>query len=202
MATLVIVRHGQSEWNLENRFTGWVDVDLSPKGIAEAREAGKKLSNFRFDAAFSSVLQRANKTLDAILEQNGQSNLHVERNEALNERMYGDLQGMNKDEARKDFGEEQVHQWRRSYDISPPGGESLKTTGDRTLPYFDSQIAPLLKGGKSIIIAAHGNSLRSLIKHLEKLTPEEILAVEIPTGTPIVYELNEDLSVRKKTILE
>jgi len=202
MATLVIVRHGQSEWNLENRFTGWVDVDLSPKGIAEAREAGKKLSNFRFDAAFSSVLQRANKTLDAILEQNGQSNLHVERNEALNERMYGDLQGMNKDEARKEFGEEQVHQWRRSYDIAPPGGESLKTTGDRTLPYFDSQIAPLLKGGKSIIIAAHGNSLRSLIKHLEKLTPEEILAVEIPTGTPIVYELNEDLSVRKKTILE
>jgi 2,3-bisphosphoglycerate-dependent phosphoglycerate mutase len=202
MATLVIVRHGQSEWNLENRFTGWVDVDLSPKGIAEAREAGKKLSNFRFDAAFSSVLQRANKTLDAILEQNGQSNLHVERNEALNERMYGDLQGMNKDEARKEFGEEQVHQWRRSYDIAPPGGESLKTTGDRTLPYFDSQIAPLLKAGKSIIIAAHGNSLRALVKHLEKLTPEEILAVEIPTGTPIVYELNEDLSVRKKTILE
>lgn len=202
MATLVIVRHGQSEWNLKNRFTGWVDVDLSPKGIAEAREAGKKLSNFRFDAAFSSVLQRANKTLDAILEQNGQSNLHVERNEALNERMYGDLQGMNKDEARKEFGEEQVHQWRRSYDIAPPGGESLKTTGDRTLPYFDSQIAPLLKAGKSIIIAAHGNSLRALVKHLEKLTPEEILAVEIPTGTPIVYELNEDLSVRKKTILE
>lgn len=202
MATLVIVRHGQSEWNLENRFTGWVDVDLSPKGVAEAREAGKKLSNFRFDAAFSSVLQRANKTLDAILEQNGQSNLHVERNEALNERMYGDLQGMNKDEARKEFGEEQVHQWRRSYDIAPPGGESLKTTGDRTLPYFDSQIAPLLKAGKSIIIAAHGNSLRALVKHLEKLTPEEILAVEIPTGTPIVYELNEDLSVRKKTILE
>ena len=202
MATLVIVRHGQSEWNLENRFTGWVDVDLSPKGIAEAREAGKKLSNFRFDAAFSSVLQRANKTLDAILEQNGQSNLHVERNEALNERMYGDLQGMNKDEARKEFGEEQVHQWRRSYDIAPPGGESLNTTGDRTLPYFDSQIAPLLKAGKSIIIAAHGNSLRALVKHLEKLTPEEILAVEIPTGTPIVYELNEDLSVRKKTILE
>lgn len=202
MATLIIVRHGQSEWNLENRFTGWVDVDLSPKGIAEAREAGKKLSNFRFDAAFSSVLQRANKTLDAILEQNGQSNLHVERNEALNERMYGDLQGMNKDEARKEFGEEQVHQWRRSYDIAPPGGESLKTTGDRTLPYFDSQIAPLLKAGKSIIIAAHGNSLRALVKHLEKLTPEEILAVEIPTGTPIVYELNEDLSVRKKTILE
>lgn len=202
MATLVIVRHGQSEWNLENRFTGWVDVDLSPKGIAEAREAGKKLSNFRFDAAFSSVLQRANKTLDAILEQNGQSNLHVERNEALNERMYGDLQGMNKDEARKEFGEEQVHQWRRSYDIAPPGGESLKTTGDRTLPYFDSQIAPLLKAGKSIIIAAHGNSLRALVKHLEKLTPEEILAVEIPTGTPIVYELNEDLSVCKKTILE
>lgn len=199
---MVIVRHGQSEWNLENRFTGWVDVDLSPKGIAEAREAGKKLSNFRFDAAFSSVLQRANKTLDAILEQNGQSNLHVERNEALNERMYGDLQGMNKDEARKEFGEEQVHQWRRSYDIAPPGGESLKTTGDRTLPYFDSQIAPLLKAGKSIIIAAHGNSLRALVKHLEKLTPEEILAVEIPTGTPIVYELNEDLSVRKKTILE
>lgn len=199
---MIIVRHGQSEWNLENRFTGWVDVDLSPKGIAEAREAGKKLSNFRFDAAFSSVLQRANKTLDAILEQNGQSNLHVERNEALNERMYGDLQGMNKDEARKEFGEEQVHQWRRSYDIAPPGGESLKTTGDRTLPYFDSQIAPLLKAGKSIIIAAHGNSLRALVKHLEKLTPEEILAVEIPTGTPIVYELNEDLSVRKKTILE
>lgn len=202
MATLVIVRHGQSEWNLENRFTGWVDVDLSPKGIAEAREAGKKLSDFHFDAAFSSVLQRANKTLAAILEQNGQSDLHVERHEALNERMYGDLQGMNKDEARQQFGEEQVHQWRRSYDIAPPGGESLKTTGDRTLPYFDAHIAPLLKEGKSVIIAAHGNSLRALVKHLEKLTPEEILAVEIPTGTPIVYELNEDLSVRTKTILE
>lgn len=202
MATLVLVRHGQSVWNLENRFTGWVDVDLSEKGEVEAHQAGEKLSDYTFDAAFSSVLKRANRTLDTILQMGGQSDLEVTRDAALNERMYGDLQGMNKDEAREQFGAEQVHIWRRSYDVAPPGGESLKTTGDRTIPYFEQRIAPLLKAGKSVIIAAHGNSLRALVKHLENLSPEEILQVEIPTGTPIVYQLDPELNIQSKTILE
>jgi len=202
MATLVLVRHGQSVWNLENRFTGWVDVDLSEKGELEAQSAGEKLSKYTFDAAFSSVLKRANRTLDTILQMGGQANLEVTRDAALNERMYGDLQGMNKDEAREQFGAEQVHIWRRSYDVEPPGGESLKTTGDRTIPYFEEHIAPLLKAGKSVIIAAHGNSLRALVKHLENLSPEEILQVEIPTGTPIVYQLDSELKIQSKTILE
>ena len=202
MATLVLVRHGQSVWNLENRFTGWVDVDLSEKGELEAQSAGEKLSKYTFDAAFSSVLKRANRTLDTILQMGGQANLEVTRDAALNERMYGDLPGMNKDEAREQFGAEQVHIWRRSYDVEPPGGESLKTTGDRTIPYFEKHIAPLLKAGKSVIIAAHGNSLRALVKHLENLSPEEILQVEIPTGTPMVYQLDSELKIQSKTILE
>lgn len=202
MPTLVIIRHGQSEWNLQNRFTGWVDVDLSPNGVSEAQAAGDKLKGYQFDYAFSSVLKRANRTMEMVLEKIGQSDLHMERNEALNERMYGDLQGMNKDEARAQFGEEQVHIWRRSYDVPPPGGESLKDTRERVLPYFEKNIQPLLEDGKNIIITAHGNSLRALVMYLEKMTPEEILKTEIPTGTPIVYDLDNQLNVLDKKVLK
>ena len=200
MAQLVIVRHGQSQWNLENRFTGWVDVDLAPKGIEEAHAAGKKLRDFSFDLAYTSGLQRAQKTLAIILEEMGVS-MDVTRNEALNERMYGDLQGMNKDEARKEFGEEQVHIWRRSFDVPPPGGESLELTAKRVLPYFEAEIVPHIKAGKNIIIAAHGNSLRALVMFLENMTPEEILKTEIPTGAPRLYELDADLKVLKAEYL-
>ena len=196
-AKLVIVRHGQSEWNAQNRFTGWVNVDLAPKGIAEAKEAGEKLKGFKFDKGFTSVLLRAQKTLQLALEVSDQSDIEVVENEKLNERMYGDLQGMNKDEARKQFGEEQVHIWRRSFDTPPPGGESLKGTADRVLPYFKEVIEPELKAGKTIIIAAHGNSLRALIMYLEKLSPEEILKTEVPTGKPKLYEFDSDLNVLK-----
>ncbi|HAS35477.1 MAG TPA: 2,3-bisphosphoglycerate-dependent phosphoglycerate mutase [Flavobacteriales bacterium] len=195
MAQLVIIRHGQSEWNLLNKFTGWVDVDLSPNGVVEAKAAAEKVKALHFDGAFSSVLKRANRTLDILLEGIGQSDLEVVKNEALNERMYGDLQGKDKNETREKYGEEQVHIWRRSYDIAPPNGESLKDTAERVIPYFDKEIAPLLKDGKTIIISAHGNSLRALIMHLEKLSPDEILEREIPTGAPILYELDSDLKV-------
>lgn len=197
MGKLIIVRHGQSQWNLENRFTGWVDVDLSPKGIEEATNAVEKLKDFNFDYAFSSVLLRANKTLDIILEGIGQKELHVEKDQALNERHYGDLQGKNKDEMREEYGEKQVHIWRRSYDVAPPNGESLKDTKERVLPYWEAKIEPLLKEGKTVIISAHGNSLRALIMHLENLTPEEILKQEIPTGTPRLYEFDENMKVTR-----
>jgi 2,3-bisphosphoglycerate-dependent phosphoglycerate mutase len=197
-AKLVIVRHGQSEWNAQNKFTGWVNVDLAPKGIAEAKEAGEKLKGFTFDKGFTSALLRAQCTLQLALEVSGQSDLDVTENQALNERMYGDLQGMNKDEAREKFGEEQVHIWRRSFDTPPPGGESLKGTADRVLPYYKDVIEPELKAGKSIIIAAHGNSLRALIMYLEKLSPEEILKTEVPTGKPKLYEFDENLNVLRK----
>lgn len=195
MSKLVIVRHGQSAWNLENRFTGWVDVDLSPNGVEEAKKAGEKLKGWKFDSAFSSALLRANRTLDIILGTTGQSDLHVEKDKALNERMYGELQGMNKDEGRKQFGEEQIHIWRRSFDIAPPGGESLKDTYERTVPYFQEKIEPILKAGKDVIISAHGNSLRALLMYLEKMSPEEILKTEIPTGAPRVYDLNERMEI-------
>ncbi len=201
MAKLVVVRHGQSVWNKENKFTGWVDVDLAEKGVEEANQAGELLRDYRFDAAFSSVLKRANRTLDIILAKIGQSDLHVEKNKALNERMYGDLQGLDKDETREKYGEEQVHIWRRSFDVQPPGGESLKDTADRVIPYFDSEVAPLLKAGKDVVISAHGNSLRALIMHLEGLNKEEILQVEIPTGKPKLYELNDDLSIKSSGFL-
>jgi 2,3-bisphosphoglycerate-dependent phosphoglycerate mutase len=200
MAQLVIVRHGQSQWNLENRFTGWVDVDLAPKGIEEAHAAGQKLKEFKFDMAYTSALKRAQRTLDIILGEMGVE-LPITRNEALNERMYGDLQGMNKDEARKEFGEEQVHIWRRSFDVPPPGGESLELTAKRVLPYFEAEIVPQLKAGKNIIIAAHGNSLRALVMALEKLSPEQILKTEIPTGAPRLYELDENLEVQNAEYL-
>lgn len=197
-AKLVIVRHGQSEWNAQNRFTGWVNVDLAPKGIEEAKQAGEKLKGYTFDKGFTSALMRAQKTLTGILNVTGQTDLDVTENEALNERMYGDLQGKNKDEARKEFGEEQIHIWRRSFDTPPPGGESLKGTADRVLPYYQEVIEPELKAGKTIIIAAHGNSLRALIMYLENLSPEEILKTEVPTGKPRLYEFDADLNVLSK----
>jgi 2,3-bisphosphoglycerate-dependent phosphoglycerate mutase len=195
MPKLVIVRHGQSIWNLENKFTGWVDIDLSEAGIAEAKKAGEKLKSYKFDEAFTSDLMRAQKTLDLILEETGQTNIPVEKDQALNERMYGDLQGLNKDECREKFGEDQVKIWRRSYETPPPGGESLKDTADRVLPYYKSRIEPELKKGKDILISAHGNSLRALIMYLEGLSKEEILKTEIPTGSPKEYILDDDLKI-------
>ncbi|MBK8550384.1 MAG: 2,3-bisphosphoglycerate-dependent phosphoglycerate mutase [Ignavibacteria bacterium] len=195
MPKLVIVRHGQSQWNLENRFTGWVNIDLSPAGIAEAEKAGEKLKGFKFDRAFTSDLIRAQRTLDIILDEIDQKDIPVEKDVALNERMYGDLQGLNKDECRKKFGDEQVKIWRRSYDTPPPNGESLKDTADRVLPYYKSKIEPELRKGKDVLISAHGNSLRALIMYLEKLTPEQILQTEIPTGNPKEYILDDNLNV-------
>ena len=196
MSKLVCVRHGQSEWNLQNKFTGWVDVDLTEKGVNEAINAGEKLRGYHFDNAFSSLLKRANRTLDFILKGIGQEDLHVERNQNLNERMYGDLQGKDKAEVTAEFGAEQVQIWRRSYDIPPPGGESLKDTRERVIPYYTEHIEPVLKSGKDVIIVAHGNSLRALVMHLEDLSPEEIIQKEIPTGTPYIYDLSEDLEVK------
>ncbi len=195
MPELIIVRHGQSQWNLENRFTGWIDIDLSPKGIEEAKAAGEKLKGYTFDKAYTSALIRAQKTLDIILETIGQKDIPIEKDKALNERMYGDLQGLNKDDTRKQYGDEQVKIWRRSYDIAPPGGESLKDTADRVLPYYHEKIEPDLKSGKRILISAHGNSLRALIMYLEKLTPQQILETEIPTGSPKYYKLDDSLNV-------
>jgi 2,3-bisphosphoglycerate-dependent phosphoglycerate mutase len=195
MSNLVIVRHGQSQWNLENRFTGWVDVDLSPLGEEEAHEAGKKLKGYKFDKAFTSALIRAQKTLEIILSEMGVNNLPIEKDKALNERMYGDLQGLNKDETRKQFGDEQVRLWRRSYDVAPPNGESLKDTAARVLPYYEEKIKPELKSGKNILIVAHGNSLRALVMFLEKLSKEEIVNTEIPTGVPKLYVLDNELNI-------
>ncbi|WP_346893594.1 2,3-bisphosphoglycerate-dependent phosphoglycerate mutase [uncultured Roseibium sp.] len=191
---LVLVRHGQSEWNLKNLFTGWKDPGLTEKGVAEAKKAGEQLRDLKlaFDIAFTSDLSRAQKTLDLILAELGQTGLETIKDQALNERDYGDLTGMNKDEARKEFGEDQVHIWRRSFDVPPPGGESLKMTAERVLPYYRTEILPRVLQGKRTIVAAHGNSLRALIMELEKLTPEQILQRELGTGTPIIYRLNED----------
>lgn len=195
MAQLTIVRHGQSEWNLQNRFTGWEDVSLTDKGRDEAKKAGETLKEYHFDEAYTSNLKRAQNTLAMILEVSGQSSIPVTKNEALNERHYGDLQGLDKSETAKKFGDEQVHIWRRSFDIAPPNGESLKDTAARVLPYYEAEIEPKLKAGKNIIIAAHGNSLRALIMHIEKLTPEQILQREIGTARPIVYTFDADLKV-------
>ncbi|MFN3529502.1 MAG: 2,3-bisphosphoglycerate-dependent phosphoglycerate mutase [Bacteroidia bacterium] len=201
MAKLIIVRHGQSQWNLENRFTGWVDVTLSEKGVNEAKAAGQLLKEYQFDEAFTSNLQRAQHTLNYILEAIGQTHIPITKNEALNERMYGDLQGLDKAETAKKFGDEQVHIWRRSYDIAPPGGESLKDTAERVIPYLEAEIVPKLKAGKNIIIAAHGNSLRALVMYLENMTPEEILKFEIPTGKPRLYELDSELNIKQAVYL-
>jgi 2,3-bisphosphoglycerate-dependent phosphoglycerate mutase len=195
MPQLVTVRHGQSQWNLENRFTGWIDIDLSPKGVEEAKSAGEKLKGYKFDKAYTSVLIRAQRTLDIILDIIGLKELPVEKDKALNERMYGDLQGLNKDDMRKQYGDEQVRLWRRSFDVQPPNGESLKDTAARVIPYFEAKIIPDLKSGKNILISAHGNSLRALVMYLEKLSKEQILETEIPTGIPKVYELDKDLNI-------
>ncbi|MCB9992588.1 MAG: 2,3-bisphosphoglycerate-dependent phosphoglycerate mutase [Hyphomicrobiaceae bacterium] len=191
--TLILVRHGQSEWNLLNLFTGWRDPDLTEKGVAEARAAGKALKErgFQPDLCFTSALKRAQHTLDLMLEEMGIVNMTIIRNQALNERDYGDLSGLNKDDARKKWGEEQVHVWRRSYDVPPPGGESLKDTADRVLPYYLDVIAPRVMADQTILVSAHGNSLRALVMHLENLTPEEILKREIGTGEPIIYTFDE-----------
>jgi 2,3-bisphosphoglycerate-dependent phosphoglycerate mutase len=200
---LVLVRHGQSEWNLKNLFTGWKDVDLTDTGVAEARAAGKKLKahDLQFDIAFTSDLKRAQRTLDLILDEMGQTGIPITRNLALNERDYGELVGLNKDDARKKWGDEQVLQWRRSYDIPPPGGESLKDTVARALPYFVQEILPCVLRGERTIVAAHGNSLRALVMVLERLTPEGILKRELATGVPIVYRLNADSTVAEKADL-
>ena len=190
MARLVLLRHGESQWNLENRFTGWVDVPITPRGIQEAKNAGDKLRGFTFDRAFTSVLARANETLRLALEGIGQSNLPVVKDKALNERMYGELQGLNKAETAKKYGEAQVKIWRRSYDIPPPGGESLKDTAERVLPYYEQTIKPYLLKGETILIAAHGNSLRALTMELEQLSREQVLELNIPTGAPVLYELD------------
>jgi len=197
---LVLVRHGQSEWNLKNLFTGWRDVDLTEVGIKEARAAGKKLKaqGLHFDIGFTSALIRAQRSLDLVLEEMGQSDIPVIKNQALNERDYGDLSGLNKDDARAKWGEEQVHIWRRSYDIAPPGGESLKDTAARVLPYYIQDILPRVLGGKNVLVSAHGNSLRALVMVLEKLTPDQIIKREIGTGVPLIYRLNADSTVAEK----
>ncbi len=195
MAQLVIFRHGQSIWNLENKFTGWVDVDLSPKGIQEAKDAGIKLKGYHFDFAYSSSLKRAQDTLTLALESAQHAELPTIYNEALNERMYGDLQGLDKALTAKKYGDEQVKIWRRSFDIPPPNGESLNDTADRVIPYFETEILPKLKSGKNVVIAALGNSLRALIMYLEKLTPAQILEFEIGTAIPRHYELDANANV-------
>ena len=194
---LVLLRHGQSEWNLKNLFTGWRDVDLTERGVDEAKEAGRKLKaqGITFDIAYTSVLKRAQRTLDLALAEMGQTGIPIIRDQALNERDYGDLSGLNKDDARKKWGEEQVHIWRRSYDIAPPGGESLRDTLARTLPYYVQEILPDVLRGQRTVIAAHGNSLRALVMVLEKLSRDGILKREIATGVPIIYRLNADATV-------
>ena len=191
MKHVVLIRHGESQWNLENRFTGWVDVPLSPKGEQEAREAGEKLRAFRFDHAFTSVLTRAIRTLEIVLDVIGQSGLPVEQHQALNERMYGELQGLNKTETAEKYGEAQVKLWRRSYDVRPPGGESLQDTADRVLPYYREHIWPRLAKGETLLVVAHGNSLRALVMHLDRLSREDVLELNIPTGAPLLYELDD-----------
>jgi 2,3-bisphosphoglycerate-dependent phosphoglycerate mutase len=197
---LVLVRHGQSDWNLKNLFTGWRDVDLTDKGVSEAREAGRKLKGqgITFDIAYTSVLKRATRTLDLMLEELGQTKIPVIKNQALNERDYGDLVGLNKDDARKKWGEEQVHIWRRSYDIAPPGGESLRDTAARVLPYYVTEILPRVLRGERVLVAAHGNSLRALVMVLDKHTPDSITKLNLETGVPMIYRLNADSTVASK----
>jgi 2,3-bisphosphoglycerate-dependent phosphoglycerate mutase len=201
--TLVLVRHGQSEWNLKNLFTGWKDPALTDKGIAEARSAGQRLKakGLKFDICFTSALSRAQNTLQLMLEEMGQTGLPETRDQALNERDYGELTGLNKDAARAKWGEEQVHIWRRSYDVPPPGGESLKDTLARSLPYYVHKIQPHVLDGKTVLAAAHGNSLRSLIMAIEGLTPEQILKRELDTGVPVVYVLNANSTPKSVDVL-
>lgn len=200
---LVLVRHGQSEWNLKNLFTGWKDPGLTPQGIEEAKAAGRalKAKGFTFDLAYTSALSRAQKTLTLMLDELGQPDLPTTRDQALNERDYGDLSGLNKDDARKKWGEEQVHIWRRSYDVPPPGGESLKDTAARVLPYYIRHILPDVLAGKRVLVAAHGNSLRALVMVLDGLNEDEITQLNLDTGVPLVYRLNADSTVASKEVL-
>ncbi|MEX2550875.1 MAG: 2,3-bisphosphoglycerate-dependent phosphoglycerate mutase [Nitriliruptoraceae bacterium] len=202
MPTLALVRHGQSLWNLENRFTGWVDVPLTPKGRDEARDAGQRLRGRHFDVAYTSVLTRAQETLSIIMDTAGFTDLPVIRDQALNERHYGDLQGLNKADTAERYGEEQVHIWRRSYATPPPNGEALKNTAERTLPFFERAILGDIKQGKDVLVVAHGNSNRSIVMQLDELDEEGVLALELGTGVPLLYDLAEDGTVQGKTILE
>ncbi|ODT49407.1 2,3-bisphosphoglycerate-dependent phosphoglycerate mutase [Devosia sp. 63-57] len=201
--TLILVRHGQSDWNLKNLFTGWRNPDLTEQGQGEARATGKALKGAGIvpDLFYTSALRRAQHTLDLILEEMGILNVTITRNVALNERDYGDLSGLNKDDARAKWGEEQVLVWRRSFDVPPPGGESLKDTAARTLPYYEAEILPALKAGKTVLVAAHGNSLRALVMAIEGLTPDEILAREIGTGEPTVYKIGADGTLAERVTL-
>jgi 2,3-bisphosphoglycerate-dependent phosphoglycerate mutase len=201
---LVLVRHGQSEWNLKNLFTGWRDIDLTDQGIEEAKAAGRKLKagGLQFDLSFTSALKRAQRTLDIMLKELGQTGLKETRDLALNERDYGDLSGLNKDDARKKWGEDQVHIWRRSYAVAPPGGESLRDTGARVWPYYIHRIQPHVLRGERVLVVAHGNSLRALIMALDGLSADEIVKLELATGVPVVYRLNADSTVASKDVLD
>ena len=211
MGTLVLIRHGQSQWNLDNRFTGWVDVPLTDAGRAEARRGAELIRHLKFDRAFTSALQRAQETLRIVLQVIGQSTLPIEADQALNERHYGALQGLNKAETAKKYGDQQVLIWRRSYDIAPPKektklnpegiSESLKDTAARTLPYFTAKILPLVTAGQTILVVAHGNSLRSIVMELDKLTKEQVLELNIATGAPIIYDIDASGRILKKTVL-
>jgi 2,3-bisphosphoglycerate-dependent phosphoglycerate mutase len=197
---LVLVRHGESDWNKKNLFTGWRDVDLTEQGVKEAHEAGRllKAQGLKFDVAFTSVLIRAQRTLDIMLEELGQTGIPQFKDQALNERDYGDLSGLNKDDARKKWGAEQVHIWRRSYDVAPPGGESLRDTAARVLPYYIQEILPAVLRGERVLVSAHGNSLRALVMVLDKHTTESITKLNIATGVPMIYRLNADSTVASK----
>jgi 2,3-bisphosphoglycerate-dependent phosphoglycerate mutase len=201
---LVLARHGQSEWNLKNLFTGWKDPGLTDVGVEEARTAGRRMKalGLTFDIAFTSALSRAQETLRLMLEEIGQPGLETIRDQALNERDYGDLSGLNKDDARKRWGEDQVHLWRRSYDVPPPGGESLKDTVARALPYYVQEILPRVMAGERVLVAAHGNSLRALVMVLDRLTPKTIPGLELATGIPLVYRLKADTTVDTKAVLD
>jgi len=200
MGTLILIRHGQSQWNLENRFTGWVDVPLTDAGREEARRGAQFLQGVAIDRAFTSVLQRARETLRIVLEVIRQPDVPLEADQALNERHYGTLQGLNKAETAEKFGEEQVKLWRRSYDVPPPEGESLKDTAARTLPYFKTHILPRVRAGETILVVAHGNSLRAIVMELDQLSKEDVLQLNLETGAPIIYQIDERGKVLKKTV--
>ena len=202
MGRLVLIRHGQSQWNLENRFTGWIDVPLTDAGRDEARRGAAAIASIRFDRAFTSALQRAQETLRIILNAITQPDVPVEADQALNERHYGVLQGLNKAETAKQYGDAQVRIWRRSYDIAPPEGESLKDTAARALPYFHTKILPLVKNGRNVLVVAHGNSLRAIVMALDQLTKEQVLELNLATGAPIIYEIDESGRVVNKTVHE
>jgi len=201
MPKLILLRHGESQWNLENRFTGWVDVPLSPKGEQEAAEAGRLLKNFQIDKLYTSVLKRAIDTASIALAAAGKGDIPTERDQALNERHYGDLQGLNKAETAEKFGDEQVKLWRRSYDVRPPNGESLKDTAARTLPYFEEHVMKDIEDGKNVLVVAHGNSLRSIVMSLDKMNEQQVLELNIPTGIPLVYEFDDNGEIVSKGYL-